>query len=125
MKTANELLTTLRDGGILPAAQINYGWTDRLQPPYLDVTDFRGSTIYDSGGPAFRQCAFTLHHYHTSQDSAETQADNFNGLLEGLQATRFGFTCWQDEYSIVQEDLHFYHVQVAYSVFESGRPPNG
>lgn len=73
-------MTTLQHANILPATQVNFGWTDKLKPPYATVTNYKSSVEWDTGN-GFKHAQFTLLVIGKNVDEAETYAGEFDNFI--------------------------------------------
>lgn len=103
-------------------AQINYGTTDGLQPPYLEVSGYRHEMNYDTGGPAYKVATFFLTIWDKSQDDAENLAALFDDLVNNnLSLTPDTIGCLQTSYEVGQmaENLYQFGVKIEYELTEN------
>ena len=122
MSTASDLVTKLRTANVLPAAKVNYGVADGVEPPFLSVTDFNATTMCDTAGAAVQNTTFTLTHWATSVDAAETQAKAYHDALTAARPTPYSFDAFIENYKVEQADLYVFSVTANYSLTELVRP---
>ena len=122
MSTVSDLVNRLRTATVLPAAKVNYGVADGLEPPFLSVTDFAAQTLYDTAGAAVVNSTFTLTHWGTSVEQAEAQAKAFDAVLNAPRPTPYSAAVFVENYRVEQADLYVFSVAVQYSLTELVRP---
>lgn len=114
-------MSALRAAEFLPAAKVNYGTTDGLEPPYISVADYRHTLDYDTGGPALKRATFAVRVIDKSQDDAETLAGQVDDLINNnLDLTPSTIGCLQTSYAVGQlaERLYQFGVEIAYELTE-------
>ena len=101
--TLQNIMTTLRGANILPAAQINYGLSDNLQPPYVALDAYEFTQEYDSCKAEIRKSTFHVIVVAKDADSVQTTAQAFFALLDtSTTLTPQTMRCYLTRYKIGQ-----------------------
>ena len=124
MTTLQYIMRTLRQSTFIDPAKVNYGVTDGLEPPYVNVSEYRHELTYDTGGVALKEGTYKVTVIDKSQDSAEELAAQVDGVLNlNLSLTPNTIGSFQESYEVGQmaEKLYQFGVQIGYSFTENYR----
>lgn len=122
MTTLQNIISTIRNSGIVPPTQVNYGWTDNLKPPYLAVTDFEYGIVYQTCGDAIRHSTFHVICFDINSDNAESNALKVLALLDtSTTLTPSTSRCLLEHYKVGQmkEELYQWGVDLQFRLEES------
>lgn len=121
MTSLSQLVRTIRNANLIPVTQVNAGFTDGLQPPYISVQDFKYTWDRDTQN-GVRVSTFTVLNVGISLDVAEDMAGKINDLLnDNYTATDQDIGILQESYEIGNTDpnnLYQYGVVQTYTLFE-------
>ena len=121
--TLQNIMQFLQRSGVLPAAQVNFGYTDALKPPYACVTSYSHEIERDTGS-GLRECRFTLLSIGKNIDEAENTAKAFDDLLdksETVTPQTAGQGCLQESWEsgrVSPDNLYQSGTRVEYLLFE-------
>lgn len=123
--TVQYLLIFLRNLSLpgLTPQQINYGLSDNTAPapnPYVVVSDYSHTMIYNVAGATQRDSKWKIHVYGQTVDIGEDTAaliDSYVNLSKTI--TPYTMGTFQESWQIVQEPLYVAHTVIEYSMQES------
>lgn len=123
--TLQNIIAAIRDIRAVDPINVNYGWTDNREPPYVNVLDYQHTITYDTHGPAVKDATYTVQVVDKSQDAAETIAARIDDVLNASTTlTPTTMRNLQESYKVGQMDekLYQFGVQIGYSLKESINP---
>lgn len=122
--TLQNIMSAIRGESFVPAAQVNYGYTDNLIPPYITLTEYSHTLEYDTSGPVLKDAVFTVTVFDKSQDEAEAIAEQVDDFVNNnLELTPQAIGCFQTAYTVGQmaERLYQFGVEIKYELKEDIR----
>lgn len=115
-------MSTVRGAGLVESTKVNYGIVESLQPPYINVIDFKYRHVYDTCGPAIRSSTFHVVIVAADADTAENYGEQVIGLFDNAtNITPSTSRCLLEQYQIGQssENLYQYIVDIEFRLEES------
>src|SRR3954453_898977 len=101
--TLQNIISTIRDIRAVDPAKVNYGITDNLQPPYVNVLNYEHTITYDTSGPAIKDATYVVMVVDKSQDNAEAIATQIDDVLNNsATVTPTTMRNLQDSYKVGQ-----------------------
>lgn len=126
MTPLQSIMATVRNANILLPAQVNYGITDNLQPPYISIDGFEYTHEYQTcTTPALRKSLFHVICVDKTADSVQEIGERVISLLdESTSVTPETSRCLLQRYKIGQsiigdKALYQWVVDIAFELNES------
>lgn len=119
--TLQHIIRAIRQANLVPPSQVNYGVTDRLEPPYISVLDYRHELTYDTSGPVLKEAKYKVVVLAKDVDTAEALAGQVDDLINNnLTLTPQTTGSFQESYMVGQmaERLYQFGVEIEYSLKE-------
>jgi hypothetical protein len=121
MSSLSQLVKTLRDANIVLPAQVNYGFTDGLVPPYISLGEYKYEWERDTQN-GIKHVTFSVLTVAKSVEEAEALAGQVDTVLtNNYSATDQDVGLLQDTYEVGQTDppnLYQYGVKMTYSLWD-------
>lgn len=115
-----QLIKTIRNANLVLPAQVNYGLTDGLVPPYINVGEWKLAWERDTQN-GVQEITFAVLVVQKGLDEAEALAGKVNDLLDqNYNATDQDVGLLQETYEVGQTDpnnLYQYGVKMTYSLW--------
>lgn len=119
--TLDNITSAIRAINAVPTANVNFGRTQYLQPPYINVVEYEHEITYDTGGAAIKNAKFTIWVIDkacTDAEAVATTVDNVINLSKTLTPTTM--LCRQVHYKVgqMEEKLDQFGVEISYELQE-------